>query len=527
METANIMKTKVKQLLIIQIFLYSFSNNSFAQKPGDLDSTFGNNGKVITSIGTIQDFPSSIALQKDGKIVVGGQTYSSAYSDFALIRYNKNGMIDTSFGKKGKVTTDINKEYDDILKVSIQADGKILVVGASTLNGNSDFAIGRYNPNGSLDTSFSKDGLFTLDISKAYDAAWSSVFQLDGKIVVAGEANGSFAVIRLKSNGSLDTAYGVKGISKIDFKSFGAKGYCAGLQTDGKVVVSGYSFVNNKSTGFAATRLKTNGSLDSTFSKDGILITKFDTVYDEARSLVIQPDGKIILAGYTESSSNKDFALARYKKDGTLDSSFHFDGKVTTKLGTDDEEIYSIALQQDNKIVVAGYSKSNLDKDFALARYNVDGSLDSTFSSDGKLTCGIENSDDQSFSVAIQSDGKIVATGYSRASSMSALKFALARFISGLSLGIMDFSELKNDVYLYPNPIGEKTNLNYILKHEETITIYLTDINGKLLKTFIINEKQKPGEYNQQLELPENLVTGIYFLTLSTATGKLSIKIVK
>ena len=170
----------------------------------------------------------------------------------------------------------------------------------------------------------------------------------------------------------------------------------------------------------------TDGALDPTFDADGIVTTDL-TNSDVAYSVVIQPDGKIVVAGYT-ISGNQDFALARYNTNGSLDTTFDTDGKLTTDLGGNNEDVAtSTALQPDGKIVVAGYTNATGGNyDFALARYHSNGTLDTTFDSDGKLITDLGGPDDEAQSMALQPDGKIVVAGFSNASGI--YDFAMVRY---------------------------------------------------------------------------------------------------
>ena len=172
------------------------------------------------------------------------------------------------------------------------------------------------------------------------------------------------------------------------------------------------------------------GDLDTSFDSDGKVTTEVGSTDDFARSVAIQSDGKIVAAGFSSNGSDWDFALVRYNTDGSLDTSFDTDGKVTTAIGSGDDHAVSVAIQSDGKIVAAGYSDNGSDNDFALVRYNTDGSLDASFDGDGKVTTAIGSDWDQAYSVAIQSDGKIVAAGYSY--NGSNWDFALARYAGTL-----------------------------------------------------------------------------------------------
>jgi uncharacterized delta-60 repeat protein len=330
---------------------------------GSLDTSFDGDGKLTTDFGP-SSFGYSVAIQPDGKIIVAGDTWDY---DFAVARYNTNGSLDASFSGDGKLTTDFGSAYatyDEAYSVAIQADGKIVVAGSShNADYDYDFAVARYNTDGSLDTTFDGDGKLTTDFVSPFDVAKSIAIQADGKIVVAGGSNGDFAVARYNTVGSLDTSFSGDGKLTNDFGSGSCHAYSVAIQANGKIVVAGVS-----GSDFAVSRYNTDGSLDTSFDADGKLTTDFDASYDGAYSVAIQADGKIVVAGDSGYGSNYDFAVARYRTDGSLDPSFSGDGTVTTDIGPDGDYGNGVAIQADGKIVVAG---SN-NYDFAVARYEGD-----------------------------------------------------------------------------------------------------------------------------------------------------------
>jgi uncharacterized delta-60 repeat protein len=402
------------------------TSTALAAGAGDLDTTFSNDGKLTNDFGA-NDVANAVAVQPDGKIVTAGYTNSgsSGNYDFALARYNADGTLDTDFSSNGKLITDFGGSDDYAYAVAIQPmDDKIVVAGYSNYNGSYDFALARYNPDGSMDTTFNYDGMLTTDFGGS-DGAYALALQPDGQIVVAGDSNAgsssyNFAVARYNANGSLDTSFDRDGKRTTDFGGTD-EAYALAIQPgdngDMKIVAGGYS-----GSDFALARYNPDGSLDTSFSSDGKLTTDLGGT-DKAYALAIQPDdNKIVASGY----SGTDFALARYNTDGTLDSDFSGDGKVTTDFGGTDVA-NALVIQPDannaNKIVAGGYSGS----DFALARYNLDGSLDTNFSGDGKVTTDF-GGDDGIDALAIQpDDNKIVAAGYSNYS--GSYDFALARYL--------------------------------------------------------------------------------------------------
>ncbi|MBW4612260.1 MAG: DUF4114 domain-containing protein [Desmonostoc vinosum HA7617-LM4] len=305
--------------------------------------------------------------------------------------------------------------------VAVQSDGKIVVVGKS----GDDFVVARYLVNGTLDSSFDSDGKNTHGFLGGTDIAYGVAIQSDGKILSAGESNGNFALARYRTDGDHDNSFGVNGRVVTDFGGSDG-GYSVVVQqvANGKILVAGQSNGN-----FAIARYNSNGSLDNTFDGDGRLTTDFDG-NDVGRSIILQPDGKIVVAGNSDGS----FAIARYNTNGSLDNTFGSGGKVVTGLGGNDIG-RSVILQPDGKILVAGNSGGN----FALVRYTSNGVLDTTFDTNGIVITGL-GSNDIGRSIALQSDGKILVAGNS-GGSFAIVRYRINNAPTDLSLSPTSFNE--------------------------------------------------------------------------------------
>ena len=375
----------------------------------------GDDGIVTTDIGSSADNVFGMTVQSDGKVLVVGQSGSGSSSDFALLRYHPNGSLDTSFGTGGVVVTDIAGAADVGFDVTVQPDGKILVSGQSFNGTDYDFAVMRYNSDGSLDAGFGAGGIVTTAFGGLADVGKGITLQADGKILVTGLShNGTdydFALVRYNSNGSLDGSFGAGG--KVT-TGIGADDQAVdvAVQTDGKILVSGDSF-NGANNDFALVRYNANGSLDASFGTGGKVTTDFGLSVDKGVRFTLQPDGKILLAGQSHNGSDYDFALARYNTDGSLDIGFGTGGKVTTMIGTGNDLAYNVAVQADGKIVISGDSDNGSDDDFAVVRYNSDGTLDGSFGTGGMVTTAVGAGTDKARAFALQSDGKILLAGFS------------------------------------------------------------------------------------------------------------------
>ncbi|MBD2089905.1 putative Ig domain-containing protein [Microcoleus sp. FACHB-1515] len=383
-------------------------------------TSFGATGKITTDFGGNDESRDVIALS-DGKILVGGFIgRRTTGNDFAIARYNADGTLDASFGIGGSVTTDIRNNSNDVgFGMAVQSDGKILLTGfTSPSSPADDFVVVRYNPDGTLDTSFGTGGIVITETNGGF--AHRVAVQSDGKIVVAGHAGGTassdFAVFRYNIDGSLDTSFGTGGkvvTDPGDDNTFNIA-YGLAIQNNGKILVTGYA---GNRWDVAIVRYNEDGTLDTSFGTGGKVITDINNSTDLPYSLTVQSNGKILVAGYSVSN-NYNFALVRYNEDGTLDTSFGTGGKLVddsfnSSYGSGDPPI-SIKVQSDGKILVAGHKAGVYGvstTDFAVVRYNEDGTLDTSFGTGGIVTTDINNTPDISYGMTVQIDGKILVVG--------------------------------------------------------------------------------------------------------------------
>ncbi len=417
--------TQKTLIFALTLFAVVLANAADLIAQNNLDLAFGSGGKVTTDISGV-DFGNGLALQPDGKLIVAGAANASTSPDFAVVRYDGNGSLDASFGSGGKVVTGFGGS-DAAFAVALQPDGKIVAAGGSSLN----FALARYNADGSLDSTFGSGGKTTTDFFGFFDSVGAVVIQPDGKIVAAGRVNpaattGNFGLARYNPDGSLDAGFGNGGKVSTDFNGQFEFLFALVLQADGKLVAAGNSGSGSASD-FALACYNSDGSLDSAFGSGGKVLTDFAGGFDGINSLVVQTDGKIVAGG----SSSNDFALARYNSNGSLDTSFGSGGKVVTDFAGGFDVIARIVLQTNGKIVAAGQVSISGTNDFGLARYNTNGSLDTTFGAGGKITTDFGNGD-SALGVVIQPDGKIVAAGYTANTNFTAADFALARYLGDL-----------------------------------------------------------------------------------------------
>ena len=351
------------------------ANDSFALArftiTGALDTSFGVDGIVITPIDTTTSFINALAIQPDTAIVAAGAIISlEDVGSFALARYLSDGSLDASFGTGGIVTTSVGSSPSTaIYAVALQVDGKIVAIGTD----NSNFVLARYLVNGSLDASFGAGGIVTTPIGiSTSSGAFGGAIQVDNAIVAVGTDGTNFALVRYLPDGSLDTSFGTGGVvvTPIGTESFALAGV---IQADGKIVAAGETFSDDTES-LALARYLPNGSLDASFGVGGIVTTAGpDNQALAASAVTIQSDGKIIAAGnFSGTSSPTQFALVRYLPDGSLDTSFGTGGIVLTFVGDASAFIMGTALQQDGKIIAVGAAGFGGFAEFAVARYLVD-----------------------------------------------------------------------------------------------------------------------------------------------------------
>jgi uncharacterized delta-60 repeat protein len=360
--------------------------------PGDLDTTFAGNGKKAITFGGVDD-ARAVLVQANGRIVVAGG--GAAAPRFSVARLRSNGLLDTTFGTRGKRTIDFGGEQQGAFGATLQPDGKIVLVG------DSDFqvAVARLNPNGSLDTTFSSDGkkLFSWG---ALSRATAVLVLSNGKLVVggfSGPEGGNIQLARLHPGGLLDKTFGLDGIATVDFggDDFGAS---IARQANGRILIAGRS----TTAGAVVARVRTNGELDPDFGGDGRVIVGTGSL----STVLVQPDRKILVAGNAMGSER--MTVTRLKTNGTPDPTFDGDGTATVDFAPLADAANDAALQPDGKIVLAGSTQNT--GEIAVARLNANGSPDATFGTAGKAAVDFGEAAFGS-AVALQSNGRIVVAG--------------------------------------------------------------------------------------------------------------------
>lgn len=419
-------------------------------RAGDLDPSFGNNGIALGPADSSRLAGGIVALP-NGKTIVSTSRYitSLASSVLVLVKFDADGSLDTSFGTGGSVETDVEANLPQPLL--ILPDGKLLVAGITEPSSDDkprDFLLARYNADGSLDVTFGSGGKTTTDFSGMRDEAYAALLLPDGRVVVGGTSGldsepGDFAIARYLPDGSLDSSFGVGGKLTTEFgpATFDQMQALA-VQPDGKLIAAGYS-----NTKLALVRYSVDGSLDKSFGNAGLVVTELDINSSNfgrilANAVSVQPDGKILAAGEAlqPSSDERSFVLVRYNNSGTLDADFGNAGKVITDFGGVDYA-QAIALQPDGKIILAGIvndisidfipPQCGIGGDLGIVRYSVNGNLDDTFGNGGKISTDARSTR----LVMSMVEGKITLAGtVCNATTGSEYRLALTRYLNDSGL---------------------------------------------------------------------------------------------
>ncbi|QNK77968.1 T9SS type A sorting domain-containing protein [Winogradskyella sp. PAMC22761] len=515
---------KIKLLLVLQLIIL----NSVHSQIGDLDTTFGVNGIVTTDVSNnlLDDRIFSVLVKDNGSILVTGDTRSiTGDRDFALTQYDSNGALDTSFGTNGITTLDINNQDDRANQSALQSDGKIITVGEGR-NTTTDIIIARFNSNGILDNSYGVNGIFTYDSGDG-DFAKSIAVLPDNKVIIGSRIFQNYVIMKITETGSLDNSFGTNGIVTTDL------GYLdiitdLKVHSDGKILITGFSsrFDSVDDTeDKTLIRYNSDGSLDTSFNNTGIIFSSFeDGKKDRGQSISIQPDGKIVITGTSEDDLGyKNIALSRYNNNGSIDSSFGTNGTTFTNY-SDDDYSYSSLIQSDGKIVIGGfsYNDSTSQRDFILVRYNSDGNIDNTFGNNGITTTDLNNnSSDYGFSLAFQSDNKLLIAGFTYENG-GTLDSVIARYTINGNLGFDDFNNNPKSYLVYPNPAVESITIINNTFNNEKVNIEIYSVDGKKLKYFTNYNLDD----NQNIPL-SYLVKGVYILKISNNRTSEILKIIK
>lgn len=369
----------------------------------------------------------AVAISQNGqKKYFGGDARFSGGQQF-VVNSLFTSVTNRSFGSSGQVITNFNSTpSEQILAMVCDDEGRIITAG----RGGSQFALARYLPNGSLDRSFNGDGKVLTDFrSSSFEMIYALAIDQNGKIIAGGMANVNnsghqFALARYNQDGSLDRSFDGDGKVLTNFGSSSSEEiHGLVIDRDGTIIVAGTALVQGHNQ-FALARYNQDGSLDRSFDGDGKVLTNFVTASQEgAMSIVIDQRNNIVAGGYATLNGRNQFALARYTQNGRLDPSFHNDGRILTDINTTSEMIHAITITRRNRILAVGEAGAHRNPSlgsapartrFALVQYNYNGQLDNTFDGDGILATSLSRGSlsEGAKAVVTDSSGKIIVAGY-------------------------------------------------------------------------------------------------------------------
>ncbi|MCC6280245.1 MAG: T9SS type A sorting domain-containing protein [Saprospiraceae bacterium] len=516
-----------------------FPLSSVFAQTGSLDDSFNGNGYVLSSIlSNYNNVATHVAVQVDGKILAGIAVYGPGLDEYTVIqRYLEDGSLDQTFNGSGQITLKYpGKEVylSDILNLP---NGKFLVAANiyNTNNAHYTPALFRFLANGALDAGFGTNGVMQQAAVNGYtEMQFAEVDVLpDGKLIVAGyitpnEGAELCAVFRYQANGALDTGFHGDGIATVALGTNYVSVSTLVIDSNGKILIGG-TYTGDTNYDFMAIRMHANGTLDNGFNGDGIAIFALTDQDDQVTGMALQSDGKIVLGGYARDMpgvASTDFAVMRLTTDGNLDPTYSEDGSNIVSVGSGNDAAYTMVMQPDGKVVLAGYISNNTGgADFAMARFTTNGNLDNTFSGDGKVVVPIvSNNTDAIYAVALQPDGKIVAAGIARTGDNNS--FVLARFISGVLVGTQDTGSQISETLLYPNPLKDQAQLEYHLESATDVSINLYDVQGKLIQNLLAAVPRGAGIQRETLYFNKVPAAGTYLLRIETGGGIKQMKVV-
>lgn len=502
-----------------------FGCSYVSAQPGVLDINFDSNGKLLID-NSSTEAASGLAIQEDQKILVGGYTGAGADIDVFVARLNPDGSFDQSFGNSGMVITDFLSSTDLSNDLLLQPDGKIVLIGF--INDGSTIKIGmvRYLTDGTLDSDFGVGGKVVSSGNFSNAIGWGASLQTDGKILVTGlynnSGNNDLLVARFNSDGTPDVTFSYDGFMTLDVNGNGDSGYVVKQRSDGKIIVGGFSEILMGTRSMLIVRLEENGLLDNTFGTNGFVEIDYGLGGNECHDLAFRGD-KLLLYGSANGVFGSAMALAQLNEDGSFDSGFGTSGiDVYTMLPMESTGT-SMLVTPDGKIVTIGSIGGASTADFAIVRREADGTSDNTFGTSGGTATDFNSDYDGASEIEMQADGLFVVAG--RSINGSQFDIALARYISGINIGIGEVETYLGSTLIYPNPILRSSAiLEYTVNEPTKIQVELWSVDGKQISVLKPWQLQTAGEYKQQLTLP-HVSAGNYLLQVRTEKGAVAVKI--
>ena len=401
---------------------------------GSIDPSFGNSGIRILPIGNSYDVATALGVRPDGRILQVGYYNTGPFTSIAIVQLLPDGSLDPAFGDQGIVLADIGLYSEKAYAIALQPDGKVVVAG-STYSLNEDFVALRLNTDGSLDGTFGNNGV--ASVGPTTQVAKAVCIGADGRIYLTGDAWWGLSphtpVVCMLPNGTLDPSFSGNGHVIVSFALGSDEGRAIMVQPNGRVVVAGRAANDLRSTQeISLFRLGDNALPDPEFGTDGLVTTTAEERMDVAYAIAIQPNGRALLAGRSSKDEIGEMALVCHSWNGSRDVFFGSEGRVRLDIGSGDDGANAVAVRSDGRILLAGYASSASDRDIALVRLMANGSLDPVFGTEGKVIAAFGSGDDVAQAVCLDAEGRILVAGSSINGSNRDL--VVARFDEGGTL---------------------------------------------------------------------------------------------
>ncbi len=465
---------------IFFLILFLSSGSLIGQTALNLDNSFGTNGIVSTNFDQVKDGINAMAYQNN-KLIAAGFTYQQGRDQIAVARYENDGNLDVSFGANGKVITTFGGQNDGINDILVFEDNSILIGGYSLINNTNRFAFFKMNSYGLAAQDFGTNGAASFALDSYDDQCKSIAFLPDGNIVAAGNSsNGQdndIALLSITASGRLNSSFGNIGEVVVDLGSDeSVEDMC--VLPEGKILVTGCQ-LNTGDYKMIVMRFNADGSLDYTFGTNGIYTSSIGNFSDKGTSIHVLNSGKILIGGYLYDGNQISMSVIRLNANGTLDQNFANNGRQLLSQSNTFSYVFDIDVQTDGKIILAGNTFNGLNQDILLHRLNSDGSIDQGFQANGNLSIDISNGHDYLKEILIQTDGKIITAGYSQF--QQDYDFTMIRINNDVSLSN------GNDI-ITPNqePVIQIINKALMLSlpagsDAGTSEVNIFDVNGRIL----------------------------------------------
>lgn len=497
--------------------------SSAIAQPGTLDPSFNADGIATIDVGAATfDDARALAIQPDGAIIAAGTSGYSGTQDFAVVRCLDNGDPDPSFGVNGRALISIDAGDDIARAVALQDDGRIVLGGYTYGSLGIGFALARLNTDGSPDTTFGSGGIVTtITPGDVTLQALAVAVQADGRIVLAGGGSAGFAIMRYTSGGDPDSTFGVNGLATVDFSQGNDQATAMAIRPDGRILLSGYASGLTQDS-IALASLMPDGSMDPSFGSGGKKRVSYPTLPSIGLGLDLMADGRFVVCGYANSSS----IVGRFMPDGSMDNSFNvFGWKLLSFSGTVGSKLYGVHVQADGRIALGGIGYG-AQPQFLILNLDDDGSYDTGFGTGGFTLTDINALEDDAYALAAQADGKLVLAGRTDGG-INDLDFALARYAPDLTVVVEEHSSTGRQPRVFPLPLMESATLAFTLERADIITIELLDAAGRCVDRAVNGAPRTAGDLHEVIDVPLDLPQGVYVLRVRGARTDLRVKAVR